>query len=311
MTRMVIVRAIGLLAAAFIATSAVVPSASAQGRDRVVYSVAPNEADPSVAHFLRSSVIVFDRAAPSQAPLLLFLPGTGANPSNVQLFLGAAVNAGYRAISLSYDNEPAVMQACARDLDPACSGNFRQSRLFGGSNTPPEETIVTRLTKLLQLLDSNHPNEGWRSYLTNGAPDWSRIAVAGHSQGGGMAAMLAKRVTLARVLLFSGPPDFVLPGRQPAPWLAAPAATPIDRWYGLYHREEGLAPVLQQAYRVLGLAPDHIRVLSLAPLGGSAGARGFPDAYHVSIIADRLTPRAPDGRPAYAADWAFLLGSAR
>ncbi len=309
MTRIAIVRALAFLAVG-IAALLTALGAPAQGGERVVYSVAPNEADPSVGHFTRSSVIVVDRATPAPAPLLLFLPGTGANPSYVQLFLGAAVDAGYRAISLSYDNEPAVMQACAGDLDAACSGNFRQSRLFGGSNTPPEETIVTRLVKLLQLLDTRHPDEGWRSYLTNGMPDWSRIAVAGHSQGGGMAAMLAKRVTLARVLLFSGPPDFVLPGRRPAPWLAAPAATPIDRWYGLYHREEGLAPVLQQAYRVLGLTPDHIRVLSLAP-GGPVGARGFPDAFHVSVVADRLTPRAADGSPAYAADWGFLLGSAR
>jgi hypothetical protein len=307
---MAVLRALGLLAAAVIATPALAPSARAQGGDRVVYTVAPNDADPSVGHFLRSSVVLFDRTAPPQRPLLLFLPGTGGNPAGVQLFLGVAADAGYRAISLSYDNDPAVMQACAGDPNAACSGNFRQSRLFGGADTPSEEAIVTRLTKLLQLLDTRHPNENWRSYLANGAPDWSRIAVAGHSQGGGMAALLAKRLTVARVLLFSGPSDFVLPGRQPAPWLAAPSATPIDRWYGLYHRDEGLAPVLRQAYAVLGLASDHIRILSLAP-GGPAGARGFPDAFHVSIIADRLTPRAADGRPAYAADWGFLLGSGR
>jgi pimeloyl-ACP methyl ester carboxylesterase len=199
------------------------------------------------------------------------------------------------------------MQVCARDPDPACSEKIRQSRLFGGSDTPPEETIVARLTKLLQLLAGRHPDEHWRSYLANGALDWGRIAVAGHSQGGGMAALLAKRVAVTRVLLFSGPPDFVLPSHQPAPWLAAPSATPIDRWYALYHRDEQLAPPLLRAYTALGLAPDRIRVLSLA-LGGPVGARGFPDAFHVSVIADRLTPRAADGRPAYAADWRFLIG---
>ncbi len=159
-------------------------------------------------------------------------------------------------------------------------------------------------------MDRDRPGDGWGAYLANGAPDWSRIAVAGHSQGGGMAAFLAKRTKVARVILFSGPADFVLPGRQPAPWLAAPSATPGERWYGLYHREERLASLLQQAYGVLGLSPDHIRVLSLAP-GGTAGVGGFPDAYHVSVVADRLTPRASDGSPAYAADWAFLLGGGR
>jgi hypothetical protein len=101
----------------------------------------------------------------------------------------------------------------------------------------------------------------------------------------------------------------MLPGGQPAPWLTAPALTPIDRWYALYHRDEQLAPPLQRAYAALGLAPDHIRVVSLAP--ATTLGHPFPDAYHVSVVADRFTPRAPDGSPAYNVDWDFLLGHAR
>jgi pimeloyl-ACP methyl ester carboxylesterase len=226
--------------------------------DRVIYAVAPNEADPEVKRFLPSSVVLFDSNVSARAPLLAFLPGTGGDPGRVQLFLNVAVDAGYRAIGLSYDNEPAVMGFCAGARDPSCSENFRQSRLFGGTDTPHEESIVTRLTKLLNFLDSRHPEQDWRGYLANDNPDWRRIAVAGHSQGGGMAALLAKRVALTRVILLSGPPDFVMPSRQPAPWLAAPAVTPIDRWYGLYHRDETLAPLMQRAYAALGLAADHI-----------------------------------------------------
>jgi dienelactone hydrolase len=300
---MPVLRALLLLAAAF---AALAPRVWGQSANRIVYTVAPDEADPSVTHFLRSSVVVFDRAGSPQAPLLVFLPGTTGDPARVQLFLGKAADSGYRVISLSYDNDPAVMQACAHDPDPVCPERFRQSRLFGGFNTPPEEAIVGRLTKLLQRLDRNQPGEGWGAYLANGVPDWRRIAVAGHSQGGGMAALLAKRVPLARVLLFSGPPDFVPPDRAPAPWLATPSATPNDRWFGLYHGNEPLAPLLQRAYAALGLAPDHIRVVSLAPAGPAAGRF---DAYHVSVVADRLTPRLPDGSPAYAGDWAFLLGA--
>jgi hypothetical protein len=35
------------------------------------------------------------------------------------------------------------------------------------------------------------------------------------------------------------------------------------------------------------------------------------DAYHFSVVADRWTPRAADGSPAYAAEWNFLLGRPR
>ena len=138
--------------------------------------------------------------------------------------------------------------------------------------------------------------------MANGVPDWQRIAVAGHSQGAGMAAFLAKRTPVARVALLSGPLDFVWPSHGPAPSLAAPSATPGERWYGLYHGEERQAALLRQAYGALGLAPDQIRVLRLAPDGWA------PDAFHKSVVVDPLTPRAADGSPAYAADWAFLLG---
>jgi hypothetical protein len=77
----------------------------------------------------------------------------------------------------------------------------------------------------------------------------------------------------------------------------------------LYHRDEQLAPLLQRAYAALGLAPDHIREVSLAP--AIPLERVFPDAYHASVVADRFTPRAPDGSPAYGTDWDFLLGRAR
>jgi predicted esterase len=295
-------RALFLAAGFFVAW--VLPAAA----ERIVHTVPPNEADPSVTRFLLNSIVIFERPASAPAPMLVFLPGTGADPARLQVFLGVAVDVGYRAIALSYDNEPAVMQVCSRQPDPSCSENFRSSRLFGGTDTPPQESIVARLTKLLQFLDFRYPEEGWREYLTDGAPDWQRIAVAGHSQGGGMAALLAKRMAVARVMLLSGPPDWIMPGRDPAPWLGAPGATPSDRWYGLYHRDEQLAAALQRAYAALGLTPSNIRVVSLTP---GAEVTGPVDAYHVSVVADRFTPKAADGSPSYATDWRFLLGPSR
>ncbi|HEY4472792.1 MAG TPA: hypothetical protein VGN21_16585 [Stellaceae bacterium] len=276
--------------------------------ERIVHVVAPNDADPSVTQFLRNSVVMFERAVSGSAPLLVYLPGTGGDPARVQLFLGVAVDVGYRAIALSYNNEPAVMQVCSRQPDPSCSENFRSSRLFGGPDTPPQESVVARLTKLLQFLDLRAPEEGWRAYLAGGAPNWQRIAVAGHSQGGGMAALLAKRMAVARVILLSGPPDWVMPGRDPAPWLGAAGATPTDRWYGLYHRDEQLAPALQRAYAALGLTGSNIRVVNLTP---AVEVTSSFDPYHVSVAADRVTPKAADGSASYVADWGFLLGPAR
>jgi hypothetical protein len=63
------------------------------------------------------------------------------------------------------------------------------------------------LTRLLQALARDHPTEGWDQYLTNGTPNWPKIALTGQSQGAGMAAYIAKRVKLARVILSSSPWD--------------------------------------------------------------------------------------------------------
>ncbi len=88
-----------------------------------------------------------------------------------------------------------------------------------------------RLVKLLQYLDVQHPDEHWGDYLIGGEPNWSRIVISGHSQGAGMAAYIAKRKAVARVVLFSSPWDYVKSSRQPAPWLSETSATPPERWF--------------------------------------------------------------------------------
>src|SRR4029077_16944914 len=64
--------------------AALVPAA--QGDDRVAYAVPANAADPGVSRFLGPNLVLFDRAASPQSPLLVFLPGTGGHPAGVRLF---------------------------------------------------------------------------------------------------------------------------------------------------------------------------------------------------------------------------------
>ena len=198
-----------------------------------------------------------------------------------------------------------------RSCSFARSARFREKRIFGDNATDviddtPAEAIVSRLTKLLQFLARQHPGEGWDAYLDNGAPRWNRIAIAGHSQGAGMAAFIAKRQVVARVVLLSGPVDFSNPGKVLAPWIASASATPPDRWYGLYHTHELRAGLLEQSYGVLRIPPAHVRALDSEP--GAPPPRPNGDPYHVSVISDRTTPRDSTGAPSYAGDWAFILG---
>jgi hypothetical protein len=283
-----------------------------------VYQVLPSEADPRVTRFTNvGSWIVHNASASPQAELLVFLPPTGGSESGFpferfQLFFGTATNLGYNVIGLQCNNRPAVVQMCQADPDPACSGAFREKRSFGDDVTPviddtPPEAIISRLVNLLVLLVRRYPDQGWERYLNGDEPNWGRLALGGHSQGAGMAAYIAKKKEVARVVLLSSPRDVSGPDRRPAPWLSMPSATPLDRWYALRHVREPQSDALARAYETLGIPPSHVRVVNLEPEPGPQGAEG-PLRYHVSVIGDLTTPRTQDGAPAYGPDWAYLLG---
>lgn len=290
----------------------------ARAQGPVVYTVMANDTDPRIQRFLGPNWVLYDPPPTATADLMVYLPGTARDPfapppfHALRSFLGAAAGQGYRVIGLAYDNTPAELQVCRRNPDPNCAADFREKRIFGDNATPlisdtPAESIINRLTRLIAYLDRAHPDEGWGAYLDNGAPRWSRIAIAGHSQGAGMAAFLARRVAVARVVLLSGPSDYTLPGRVLAPWITGPGATPPDRWYAMYHQEERLAPVVRQACAAIGVPPDHIRIVTLPPrVPPRYDGRG--DLYHLSDVGDRTTPRGAEGEPLYLADWDFLFG---
>jgi hypothetical protein len=154
-------------------------SAAAAGQDSsadhelVKYWVNPQATDPRIGRFLAANYIVFEKQSPTTAPLLVFMPGTNGLPRNTSDFADVAAHQGYRVIGLEYDDAPAVAQVCPRNPDPRCSQMFREARIYGAGNSSlvddqPEESIVNRLTKLLRLLDGQHPEEGWGAYVENG-----------------------------------------------------------------------------------------------------------------------------------------------
>jgi predicted esterase len=275
----------------------------------VTRRIVPSTIDSTVRRFDEAHYVVFERTVRADAPLLVFLPGTGGRPQNTSDFADVAARQGYRVIGLEYVDTPAVAQICPRVRDPDCSEKVRRKRTFGDDVTPliddrAEESIVSRLSKLLAALGREHPTEGWSQYLEDGRPKWSRIAVSGLSQGAGMAAYIAQRTQVARVVLFSSPWDNYGAGRTFAPWIKrGPGATPAERWYGAYHGKEPTADLIGRAYAALEIPKAHVHVLALEP----ANSRS-PNPYHVSVVANGATPRAADGAPAYLASWRAMLG---
>jgi len=287
------------------------PLAAAVAAEHVVYSVVPSDTDPNIHRAVDPHKIIFDRASPSNTRLLVFLPGTAVHPADYTHLLGIAAEAGYRVVGLEYYSLPAVAAVCAKNPDPACSGNFREKRIYGNDLTSAiddtaADSIINRLTKLLAFLEEKHRGEGWGNYLVNGAPNWGRIAVGGSSQGAGMAALIAKHTLVPRVVLLSSPFDTYSDANQLAPWILSAGTTPADRWYGAYHQREPMASVLKAAYEALGLGASHVRVLNRDPLKSCQ-----TNCFHLSTAMDRATPLTQAGLPAYFEDCTFLLGQAQ
>ncbi len=272
---------------------------------RVVYCILPSATDPAITRFDQVHFVLFDARTPIDAELLVFLPGTNGVPPGPLPFLKEAADAGYRVISLAYNDEPSIAVYCPRKPDPGCSEQFRRMRIYGdGIELDPAidntsaEAIVNRLVKLLQHLDRQHPDQQWSRYLESGGLSWGRIAWAGQSQGAGMAALIAKDHVVARVILFSSPWDFVVSRgnvRSLAPWISAPGRTPPARWFAGYNAREDTAELIARSYAALQIPADHIRVFTLdlppAQLHGN-------NPFHGDGIRD----------PRYAEQRAFFLG---
>lgn len=269
----------------------------------IVYCVRPSETNPQIARFDDPHYITMARgAAGRDEPLLVFMPGTNGKPPGAIDFVRTAAENGYRVISLEYNDDTSIAVYCPSNGGPPCSARFRHMRIYGNSTLDPSidntraEAIVERLYALLRWLDRNHPDENWARYYDQQGMIWERIALAGQSQGAGMAAFIGKQKLVNRIILFSSPWDFYRGpnGRILAPWLAWPTTTPLDRWYAGYNRREATADLLTRAYAMLQIPPDHIRVFSEI-LPNAVPGKGNP--YHTQGIHN----------PVYKPDWIFFL----
>lgn len=277
-------------------------AADEDGSRPVVYLVKPSQTDPSIQRFDENHYVVFNPATSAYGQLAVFMPGTGGHPATAARLFRVVASQGYRVLGLEYDDDPAVAHVCPHDPSPGCSGDFRRERIFGDAVTPvahnsPAESIVNRLIKLLEYLDQQHPQEKWGIYLRNGAPDWNRIVVSGLSQGAGMAAYIAKRESVARVVLFSSPWDCYGPAQTLAPWLSEASATSPDRWFAEYHKRENRAALLARAYRALKIPAENVLVFDL-PIPSGIGSGHSDNPFHGSTI------RLPDYEP----QWRLLFG---
>lgn len=200
-----------------------------------VLRVDPHATDPAISMVHGPHIAVYEPQATPRHRLLLFIVGTRAKASSSLALDRDAAQWGFHAISIDYENN-VVAVSCAHSLNTATFGNYRKAIITGAPvsekiKVDPENSILNRFQKLLVYLVKHDPNGRWGQFLDNGHPVWSRIIVAGHSQGSGHAAYIGKMFRVDRVLMFSGPQDYMDNLDKPAPWQAGKSATPPSRFF--------------------------------------------------------------------------------
>ena len=261
------------------------------------------------------------RPATPAPQLVLFLVGSGGHPSGplqagpATNFYAAAVAAGHAVFAVSYKNAASIGSICKQD--DSCFLPTRESLLLGTKEPGAQltatldESVIDRTARALRYLAAGDPAGNWGAYLTSLDPsvpaaqaiDWTKIITAGHSQGGGHAAVLGKLFPVARTVMLSSPCDNT--AGVPATWtdgtdgmwasdptmfygLAAPTTTSDDGSLS----GDTTCPYHSQNWTHLGLKKNHRD--NFAELCGQTG-----DTHDASL-------KCPDNYPTWLS---FLGGS--
>ncbi len=204
--------------------------------------------------------------------LVVFLGGSASTPGDYTEISDRAAHRGYGVIDLRYPNAEVVGTVCV--LSDACFRNIRGETIFGAdqayaSGQPTYNSTLTTvntansiINRLVSVLDylanqsasaSNPTPSYWAQFLSPNSgspyvtthsgkvyPNWSKIVLAGHSQGGGHAAFagthLPSGTAVRRVVLFSAPNDNI--SNSSASWVVENTSTPLNRFWGLRNANE-------------------------------------------------------------------------
>jgi hypothetical protein len=290
--------------------------------------IQPELTDPDINTYLHPHIAYRNSEVPWKGKLFVFLPGTEAKPAGVKHLLKVVADTGTSIIGLSYPNEPSVRDLCRSDSE--CYGKVREEVIYGADTSPlvnvnRANSIMNRLIKLLQYLSRQFPEEGWGEFLMNDNQiNWAKIIIAGHSQGGGHAAFIAKNHLVNRVVTLAAPFDSPNePGDskiKPASWLLEPHVTPDQRYYGFGHVDDFVLTVLVPIWRTLRYPGEPVNVDKTDPPYNNSHqlytAVEPPEVKnvhidkqkraHMMIASDMVTPLDRNGEPLFAPVWRYM-----
>jgi hypothetical protein len=256
-------------------------------------------------------------------PLFIFLSGSSGQPANNQRILEIAARAGYRSVGLAYVNDISVNDRCQGKPDD-CPGMVRLENLDGmdrGAYIEVERanSIEHRIIRLLQALSAGYPGEGWDAYLVGETIQWERIVIAGFSQGGGQAALIAGEHLVARAAYVDFGGDLVgdsLLNVAAAPWVTEPRVTPPERQFSILHQANHFEPkgLYHEAIGITAFGPYALVETAEPPYGwthtlltNALPATGTYADAHVSMANDRIMAVDENGIPLLADSYYYMF----
>jgi hypothetical protein len=249
---------------------------TASGGGITSWAVLPQATDGCITQRLDSHFVYRATSGAPVGRLFVFLPGTGAIAQNYRLIAIEAATAGYHSIGLSYPNEQAVGTLCAGQ-PTTCYAQARTEILTGTAvsaevSVDRANSIENRLVKMLLYMRAADVSGGWGQFLAGDtAVVWSKVSVAGHSQGGGHSLFIAKTYAVWRATAYASGGDVIAGGGR-APWVNPPFATDSTALFGFISTADELVSPsgTLAAWSALGMTGAAVNVDLVAPPFGAS-----------------------------------------
>lgn len=194
----------------------------------------------------------------NSSKLVVVLVGTGGEPKYYTWLLKFLVDNNVRVIFLAYKNSIPVHSKCRNSMDHGrCYENYRSAVSFGGGvkdlvDVPKSESIEGLLVDVLQRLRNGDASGGWERFLGMGnSVVWKDITLIGYSLGAGHSAYIAKKRKVNRVVLLSGPSDWVDNQGFPT-WFKDDSVTAKEDFFAVYQADDPVVSISGNSMQITG-----------------------------------------------------------
>ena len=278
---------------------------SLQAQVRIL-SVDPSATSPSIERVHSAHIAAYDNNIPSKHRLILMIVGTGGYASGTRAMDSIFATMGYHVISLDYENN-VITTVCSHSEDSSCFDRYRQEIITGDQvsdevNVDKTNSLLNRFNYLLEYLINYDPAGKWNEFYADGRPEWNKIISAGHSQGAGHAGYLGKMFKLSRVLMFSGPQDYLDDLHKPGAWQSRKSATPPSRFFAFLN--------LKDPFNIHHQLADDMTLMNFSRIDTSMVQPGVPVQGHAHILVNDIPTNNPHGSTItlqFANVWKYML----